>query len=76
MKGADKSNKKSKNNAFKKSYGAFESTTTADEIAKEIRGSRSFDQGVDSLLLHLMRDAKNDETISVEDFRKEIKNWK
>ena len=56
--------------------------------AKKQRGNWSTDEVIklmsiienedveDYLMLQLMRDAKNDETISTTEFRKEIKKWK
>ena len=43
-----KSDKKSKDKAFRKSFGAFDSTKTADQIIKEIRDSRTFNRQIES----------------------------
>ncbi|MEO7308769.1 MAG: hypothetical protein ABIX01_00110 [Chitinophagaceae bacterium] len=43
---ADLANKK---NVFKKSFGAFESEKSADEIIEEIRNSRVFNRRIESV---------------------------
>lgn len=39
---------KAKKNRFKKSYGAFESEKSAEEIIEEIRESRNFNRQIES----------------------------
>jgi len=48
---------------------------TTDEVVKLMHVIENEDVE-DHLMLQLMRETKNDETISAEEFRKEIKKWK
>lgn len=43
-----KADKQDKKKLFKKSFGAFESSKTAEEIIKEIRDSRTFNRQIES----------------------------
>jgi len=47
-----------------------------DISLKDLRKKAWGEDTEDDRMLHLLRDTKNDETISANEFRKEIKKWK